>query len=399
MATAPLRYEPFGRETWRDPYPLYRRLRDEDPVHRSPGGYWVLSRFEDVFAATVDAATFSSEQGLTFVNEKELLALAPTVVMLDPPEHTRYRRLVNRGFSPRAVGELEPALRRHVRQLVAELRREGSGDLATGIARQVPAWLVATYLGVPESDRHRFDGWTEALVQAQATGEHTAAAGLADLYGYFMELVEQRRACPGGDLVSELVQAEGDGQRGRGGHDGDGIGVPGILGYAFVLIAGGNDTTTGLLTGAAELLTARPDQRRLLVEDRRLLPGAVEELLRLTSPVQGLCRVLTRDVQRHGRTMAAGDRVLLCYGAANRDRREFGDDAEELDVTRRVRRQLAFSSGPHFCLGAAAARLMGRIVLDELLSACPDFQVEAERGTFADGPFTRRYEHLPIVAG
>jgi cytochrome P450 len=388
MPDPPLAYRPFGRQSWRDPWPLYRRLRDEDPLHHSPDGFFVLSRFADVLDASLDPATFSSAQGLTFTNEKELLELAPTVVMMDPPDHTRYRRLVNRLFSPRRVADLEPALRHYVRTLVAELAVAGSADFAAGIAREVPAWLVATYLGVPAEDRRRFEGWTEALVQANAGG--APAAGLADLYAYFVDLVARRRAAPGTDLISDLLSAEATG---------DGIGFDGVLGYAFVLVAGGNDTTTGLLAGAAELLTARPDQRRRLLDDRRLLPAAVEELLRLVSPVQGLCRVVARPVERHGRRLAAGDRVLLCYGSANRDHREFGDDAEELDVGRRVGRQLAFSSGPHFCLGAAAARLTARVVLDELLTACPDFWVEADRGTFADGPFTRRYDHLPIHAG
>jgi cytochrome P450 len=151
-----------------------------------------------------------------------------------------------------------------------------------------------------------------------------------------------------------------------------------------------------LLAGAAELLTAYPDQRRRLVADRGLVPNAVEECLRLTSPVQGLCRVATRDVEVDGRAIAAGDRVLLCYGAANRDPREFGPDAEDLDVGRPVSRMLAFSSGAHFCLGAAAARLQGRVVLQELLRHCPDFVVDAEAGTFAAGAFTRRYESLPF---
>jgi cytochrome P450 family 130 len=164
------------------------------------------------------------------------------------------------------------------------------------------------------------------------------------------------------------------------------------------MIAGGNDTTTGLLAGAAELLAAHPDQRQRLRDDPALIPGAVEELLRLTSPVQGLCRVTTRDVEIRGQRIRAGERVLLCYAAANRDPREFGPDAEELDVGRRIERLLSFSTGAHFCLGAAAARLQGRVVLEELLHAFPDFGVDAERGVFAEGSFTRRYEWLPFIA-
>jgi len=383
-------YEPFGRDTWRDPYPLYQRLRDEDPVHRSPHGFWVLSRFEDVFRAARDTETFSSASGLTFSNEVEELGLKPTIVMMDPPDHTRYRRLVNRGFTPRQVTDLEPSLRAYVIDRITDLQAAGTADFIAGLARPTPSWVVAHYLGVPTEDRARFDGWTQALVQADGGGHPGGApAALAELYDYFTSLVERRRRQPGDDLVSVLLQADDDGV---------GIGLEGILGYCFVMIAGGNDTTTGLLGGAAELLAAHPDQRRLLVDDPARIPNAVEELLRLTSPVQGLCRVMTRDVDVDGVRLAAGERALLCYAAANRDPREFGADADELDVGRRIERMLTFSSGAHFCLGAAAARLQGRVVLEELLARCPSFTVDADAGRFADGAFTRRYESLPFTA-
>jgi cytochrome P450 len=382
-------YTPFGRETWRDPFPLYRRLRDEDPVHHSPAGYWVLSRFQHVFDAARDTTTFSSAEGLTFRNERQELGLASTIVMMDPPDHSRHRRLVSRSFTPRHVAGLEADLRPLVRARLDEMRQAGAADFVAGLARPVPSWVVAHFLGVPEEDRHLFDRWTEAIVQGGAAASSEAGAALGELYGYFTELVGRRRRSPSDDLVSTLVRADDDGA---------GIGVEGILGYAFVLIAGGNDTTTGLLAGAAELLTTYPDERRRLLGEPSLVAGAVEELLRLTSPVQGLCRVATRDVVVDGTSIASGDRVLLCYGAANRDAREFGPDAEMLDVTRRIERLLSFSTGPHFCLGAAAARLQGRVVLEELLGSCPAFAVDAEAGVFADGAFTRRYERLPFIA-
>jgi cytochrome P450 family 130 len=388
-ATTDLVYKPFGRETWRDPFSLYRRLRDEDPAHRSPDGYWVLSRFQDVFQAARDTATFSSAQGLTFHNEREQLGLSPTIVMMDPPEHSRSRRLVSRSFTPRHVAGLEADLRPLVRARLRQLREAGAADFVAGLARPVPSWVVAHFLGVPEEDRHLFDRWTEALVQGGAAQPTGAGTALAELYGYFTDLVDRRRRQPADDLVSMLVRA---------GDEGAGIGTEGILGYAFVLIAGGNDTTTGLLAGAAELLTTFPDQRRRLLDEPALVARGVEELLRLTSPVQGLCRVAERDVVIEDSTIGRGDRVLLCYGAANRDTREFGPDAEALDVTRRIDRLLSFSTGAHFCLGAAAARLQGRVVLEELLRECPAFVVDADAGVFADGAFTRRYQSLPFAA-
>jgi cytochrome P450 family 130 len=384
-----LEYRPFGRDTWRDPYPLYRRLRDEDPVHRSPGGYWVLTQFQHVFDAARDTVTFSSAHGLTFDNEGANLGVQ-TMVFMDPPEHTRYRRLVSRGFTPRNVEALEPALRLHVRSHVQALRNSGSGDFVAGLARPIPSWVVAHYLGVPEEDRFRFDQWTQAIVQASYDAGMTAAGAVADLSAYFMELVEVKRHSPGDDVVSDLIRADDEGH---------GIGLEGILGMAFVMIAGGNDTTTGLLAGAAELLTTFPDQRQRLIDDPSLIPNAVDELLRLTSPVQGLCRVALRDADIGRTAIASGDRVLLCYASANRDEREFGDDAAELDVGRKIQRFVTFGVGSHFCLGAAATRLQGRIVLEELLSACPGFAVDAANGVFADGGFTRRYESLPFDAG
>ena len=235
--TAAVEYRPFGRDTWRDPYPLYRRLRDEDPVHRSPGGYWVLTRFQDVFDAARDTATFSSAHGLTFDDEGANLGVQ-TMVFMDPPEHTRYRRLVSRGFTPRNVEALEPALRALVRSYVEALRAAGRADFVAGLARPVPSWVVAHYLGVPEEDRFRFDEWTQAIVQASYDAGMTAAAAVADLSAYFVGLVEAKRGAPGDDVVSDLIRADDEGH---------GIGLEGILGMAFVMIAGGNDTTTGLL--------------------------------------------------------------------------------------------------------------------------------------------------------
>jgi cytochrome P450 len=389
VAERTLEYRPFGRDTWRDPYPLYRRLRDEDPVHRTSRGYWVLTRFQHVFDTARDTATFSSAHGLTFDDEGANLGVQ-TMVFMDPPDHTRYRRLVSRGFTPRNVAALEPALRAQVRSHVQTLRERGTGDFIAGLARPIPSWVVAHYLGVPEKDRFRFDEWTQAIVQASDDVGMTAAAAVADLSTYFMELIDVKRQSPGDDVVSDLIRADDEGH---------GIGLEGILGMAFVMIAGGNDTTTGLLGGVAELLTAFPDQRQRLLDDPTLIPNAVDEMLRLTSPVQGLCRVALRESEIGGTAIAAGDRVLLCYASANRDEREFGDDAAELDVGRRIERFVTFSVGSHFCLGAAATRLQGRIVLEELLRSCPAFSVDAGAGVFADGGFTRRYESLPFDAG
>jgi cytochrome P450 len=278
-------------------------------------------------------------------------------------------------------------IRAFARERIASLVSAGSGDFVAEVARRVPNFVVAQYLGVPLDDRQRFDAWTTEIIQASATEDFggDAAQALGDMYSYFTELVESRRAHPGADMLSAAITARPE------------IDTAHLVGYAFVMVTGGNDTATGLLAGIAEYLTQCADQRSRLIDDPSLIPNAVEEALRLTSPVQGLCREVQRDTVVRDQPIAAGERVLLCYGAANRDEREFGSDAEEFDVGRTIKRILTFSSGPHYCLGAHAARMQGRIVIEELLRQCPDFAVDTERGRFADGAFTRRYETLPFT--
>lgn len=372
---------------------MYRWLRDHDPVHHVVGGdYWVLSRFADVFAAVRDSATFSSAEGLTFTYDERQRAgldeVAP-MVFLDPPDHTAFRRLVAAGFTPRHVATIEGDVRRFVSARIDALASRGSGDIVAEVLKPLPSYVVAHYLGVPEADRERFDGWTQHIVAANALGDPLLAAQtVAELFDYFTALIERRRATPGADTISELVQAG----------DAAGVSPMRILGFAFTMITGGNDTTTGLLSSGLELLTDAPDQRDALVRAPAHIPDAVEELLRLTSPVQGLARTTTRDVTIGDRVIPEGRKVLLLYAAANRDDREFGPDAEVLDIGRRPRQVLAFGYGAHHCLGAAAARLMARVTLEELLARCPRFGVDAAAGEFAPGNFVRWYASLPFVA-
>ncbi len=387
-------FVPRSAESWRDPFPMYRALRDADPAHRvesEQGDYWVLSRFRDVFEAAVDAGTSSSADGLTFTyGEKEKLGVEAPIVMMDPPEHTALRKLCIKQFTPRAVSALEPMVREFVVERVEQLREKGEGDVVGELFKPLPSLVVAHFLGVPQADRVVFDRWTQAIVAANATGDVLSAAdAVGEMFGYFAGLIEQRRAEPRDDMLTALVH-------GRIG--GAPISPAQMLGVGFTMVTGGNDTTTGLLGGAAELLTRHPDQRRRLREDPALYKTALEEFLRLTAPVQGLARTTTREVELHGKTLPAGVKVMLLYASANRDPREYGDDAEECRIDRRIRRHLTFSYGPHHCIGAAAARLQARIAIEELLTRCPDFVVQPENGRYAAGHFVRRYESLPFSA-
>ena len=385
-------FTPVTGDGWRNPFPMYRALRDHDPVHHVEArDYWVLSRFGDIFDAVRDTTTFTSTKGLTFEYDELAKAglneIAP-MVFLDPPDHTFFRRLVSRGFTPRHVETFEPEVRSFVAERIERLRAQGGGDVVSDLLKPLPSFIVGKYLGVPPEDRDRFDAWSNGIVGANALGDPLlAATSVGELFAFFSELIERRRSDPGDDTISDLVQAS----------EGTGVTSQQILGFAFTMVTGGNDTTTGLLSGGLELLSGHPDQRAQLVAQPGLIRGAVEELLRLTSPVQGLARATTCDVAINGVQIPRDRKVLLLYGAANRDEREFGANAEELDVLRQPRRILTFGYGPHHCIGAAAARLMGRVTLEEVLARCPTYAVDPVAGRFAPGHFVRWYESLPFV--
>ncbi len=385
--------------TWREPWAMYAALREHDPVHhvvpaeQPEHDYWVLTRHEHVYAAARDTDTFSSRGGLTVeYGELEQIGLTanPPMVMQDPPQHTEFRKLVARGFTPRQVADVEPVVRGFVRGRLDRLAEQGGGDIVKDLFKPLPSMVVAYYLGVPEQDRDRFDGWTDAVVAAGT--ERTAAAQQAsmEMLGYFAELIKRRRTDPGDDTVSLLVQA------GMAADDADVDGLVQILAYTWTMVAGGNDTTTGLLGGAVQLLQQHPEQRAALAEDPDRIKLAVEEFARLTSPVQGLARTATRDVELAGVTIPAGRKVLLVYGSANRDEQAFGADAAELDIDRNPQRIMTFGHGPHHCLGAAAARMQARVALEELLARFPDYRVDIDAVEYASGPYVRRPTTVPF---
>jgi cytochrome P450 family 130 len=402
---APVRFQLATADTWPNPWPMYRALRDQDPVHHvvpakhPEDDYYVLSRHADVWAAARDHETFSSAQGLT-VNYRDLEMIGlqdnPPFVMQDPPVHTEFRKLVSRGFTPRQVEAVEPKVREFVVERIERLRANGGGDIVTDLFKPLPSMVVAHYLGVPEDDRTQFDGWTQAIVAANTADGGVAGAletvgdAVGSMMAYFTQLIERRRTQPEDDTISHLVAA-------GVGADGDISGTLSILAFTFTMVTGGNDTVTGMLGGSMPILHQRPDQRELLVDSTERIPDAVEELLRLTSPVQGLARTATRDVTIGDTTIPAGRKVLLLYASANHDERQYGTDAGELDVTRCPRNILTFSHGAHHCLGAAAARMQSRVALTELLARCPDFEVDESGIIWAGGSYVRRPLSVPIT--
>jgi cytochrome P450 len=353
---------------------------------------------------------FSSASGLTFYRDEiGQLGIPPTIVMLDPPLQPRLRALIGRGFTPKRVTALEDRIRAFVRSRLAEMaERHADGatvDFHADFASTIPTFVLAELFGVPEGDRARFAPWVQALTQLQndgfdaasLTGSRASARSLeamAEMMEYFSAAIAARRADPGDDLLSALVVAEleepdGSAQR---------LSDWDILGFCFVVVAGGSDTTASLISHALTLLGDAPTQRRLLLDDPALVPGALVEFLRLESSVQGLARTTTTDVEVDGVSIPAGQKVMMLYAAANRDPREFGETADVLDVRREIPRHLSFSSGPHFCVGSHLARLQARVALEEVLAAYPWLTLDPGAGRRHPSAFVRGWVSLPVAA-
>lgn len=391
MSNQQLTYSPFDPEVMADPYPVYRELRDHAPVYWSPeASCWVLSRYDDVSTALADPATYSSASGIfptpPGVDMTELFL--PMLIMSDPPRHTQLRHLVSKAFTPRRITGLEAHIQTLVDDLLGQSPETGPWDFVSEFSGPLPAIVIADMLGVPREDRDRFRTWSTTLIQSNpARGEFGAGLdAAAALYEYFAAFLAERRTHPQDDLMTALVQAEVGGEH---------LTEEELLGFCLLLLIAGHETTTNLLSNSAVILAQQPESRRQLADNPNLVPAAVEELLRYDSPVQGLARTLTRQVDLHGQAMAAGATVLMLFGSANRDNHAF-PDADHFDIHRAPERQVALGRGIHFCLGAALARLEARIALRALLARRRDWDVDLESATrLRSGPI-RGFASLPV---
>jgi cytochrome P450 family 130 len=369
-------YDPTSARFQDDMHEVYRVLRDEYPVFVTPEGSCVLSRFADVWNAVHDPATYSS----TCAEADQLM---PQMIYMDPPRHTALRSLVSRAFTPRRVSELENRIRQVARALIDQFADRGHCELVHEFAAPLPSIVMADLIGVPEEHRESFRTWTEAFLEVTGPGDITERA--ENIYKLFGELLAERRQDPADDLMSALIEAQMDGER---------LSESDLLGFCFLLLIAGNDTTTSLIGNGAELLARHPQQRAELVADPALVPAAVEEMLRIESPTQALPRTATREVDLHGVTIAPGARVMLLWGAANLDDREF-PDAERFDIRRAAPRHLGFGHGIHFCLGAPLARLESRIAFEELLARLPEYGLSETPHRYVSN-WARSWRVLPL---
>jgi cytochrome P450 len=392
-------FDPYSPTLHEDPYPVYRRLRDEFPAfHSEELSFWALSRYDDVKAALLDSETYCSAQGIT-VGLKGLEQFGPNtmplLIMMDGERHTRMRAIVSRAFTPRRIANLEDRVRDIASGLLDAVQGQDEVDLVRGFSAPLPTTVIAELLGVPVSDHEWFKQkstevaqFDPAKMRAAADQEPMLALEPAlELGAYLAERLAERRADPRDDLLSALLAAEIDGEQ---------LTDAETLGFAFLLLVAGNETTTNLISNAAINLDRYPDERRKLVDDPSLIASAVEECLRFDSPVQGLARTLTRDVRIHGTLIPKGDQVLLLFASANRDDRRI-PDPERFDVARDPNPHLAFGFGAHYCLGANLARLEARVAFEELLARFPSYRMtETDVERLRSGPI-RGALRLPVA--
>jgi len=382
------------------PHALFARLRREAPLHFSPardGGFWSLTRWEDVVAVNRDGRAFSSERrGIMMFDQTSLEGPEDPRMMIeiDPPRHTRYRRLVNRGFTPRMVATLEPRMRQVARQAIDAALAAGRCDFATQVANRVPVAMICELTGVPEADHDWIEKQSDRIQAGAAegaAGAGIATAAIAELCAYANRLAEAKRSelargRDPGDVVTALLEADVDGQALSAGE----------FGLFFVLLAvAGNETTRSALSGGVQALAERPDAWARLRAEPAQLETAVEEVLRWTSPILYMARTAQRDVPLRGQVVRAGERVVLWYASANFDEAVFAEPLR-FDPARAPNEHVAFGGGgPHFCLGASLARLELRVVLEELLARVGRMRV-AGPVTHAGSNFSNGIFSLPL---
>ena len=358
LSTAEFVYDPSTSEFQDRIWDVYRTLRDAHPVYfDSAKNQHVLSRFDDVWRAVNDWESFSN-----VVAEAE--NFLPQMIYMDPTRHTELRALVSRAFTPKRVAEVEPVARSIARELVDEIAERGRCELQHEYAAVLPSMVIAKLIGVPDEHVESFRSWTESFLEIQGPQDYMESLGKC--YELFAELLAERRKRPGDDLMSALLAAEVDGQR---------LSEEELLGFCFLLVLAGNDTTASLIGSGIVLLAEHPDQRSMLVQDPSLWPNAVEEMNRIESPTQVLPRTATREVEFYGTTIPPDSRVMLIWGAANHDERQY-DDPERFDINRAITKHLAFGHGIHYCLGANLARLEARVAFEEWHARFPEYELD-----------------------
>lgn len=389
-----IEFNPFGFSQHDDPYVTYKRMRDEAPLYWNDElKFWALTRFDDVQEGFRDTELFSSAGGIALENRRPIGESIgfDQMIEFDPPDHTVLRKLVSRVFTIRTVAKMEDEIRAIFTHYLDQVIGKGSAEVVNDLTSPYPMDVISAVLGVPPADREHLRVSSDKIMIRNdgVMGVPPAAAeGMLGLVEYFMADLPHRKAGEGSGLINDLVGYEIDGRA---------LTDEELLGFCVLFVIAGHETTTKMVANVLELLDRHPEQKAQLAADLDLVPGAIEEVLRFHNSTQYMHRTVTRDHTMHGRTMKAGDSVLMVIGAANHDDREFGPTSEEFDIHRRPDRHLAFGYGAHFCLGAALARMEGKVAVEEIFRRVPDYQVDHDSKVRFHSSNVTGWRALPIT--
>ncbi len=380
-------------EWFLEPAPWYERMRRTAPVHQDEGsGVWSVFRYDDVQRVLSDWKHFSSRFGVYDEAGEAVSPIGASMIGTDPPGHTKLRTIVSGPFGSRAIAEMEPRIRAITERLLEPVASRGAMDLVSDLAEPLPVTVIAEMLGIPAEDRRQFKTWSDAIVELSnqfGSGDDAAMRRQREVGRYFLEVIQERRAHPGEDLISRVVRAEVDGAH---------LSDPDVLGFCILLLVAGNETTTNLIGNAVRCFLEHPALVERLAAHPDALPTAVEEVLRYRSPVRAMFRVALEDVPLDGTTIHEGESVLAWIGSANRDASKFPDAARFLP-DRTPNPHIAFGHGIHQCLGAPLARLEGRIALEALLQRCRHLRSDADpmRLEPMESLIVHGVRHLPVT--
>jgi len=387
-------YDPYDVEINADPYPVYARLRDEAPAYYNDRfDFWALSRFDDVEKAHLNWQVFSSTRSDILDIIKSGVELPPGVILFeDPPIHTMHRGLLSRVFTPRRMAALEDQVRAYCTRCLDPLVGSDGFDIIAELASQLPMRVIGMMLGIPEADQVAVRDKTDADLRTEPGQPMKVREGTVANGDMFADYIEWRSKHPSDDLMTKLLNAEFEDERGEKRT----LTRAEVLTYTTVLAGAGNETTGRLIGWLAKLLAEHPDQRRDVVEDRSLAPKVIDDVLRFEPTGHASARYVMHDIDLHGRTIPEGSAVLLLMASANRDQRRY-EKPDVFDIHRDDIQHLSFGFGLHYCLGANLARLEGRVALEELLARFPEWEVDYDGMELASTSTVRGWARLPIL--
>jgi len=393
-STTDVSYDPYDVAINADPYPAFRRLREESPLYyNAQYDFFAVSRYDDVEQGLKDRETYISGRGAILELIRADLEMPPGVFIFeDPPVHTVHRGLLSRVFTPKKMNALEPRVREFCAASLDPLVGAGRFDFVADLGAQMPMRVIGMLLGIPEEDQEAIRDHVDASLRTEAGKPMKSSVDDALSGAIFADYIDWRAEHPSDDLMTELLNAEFVDETGSTRR----LTREEILTYVTVIAGAGNETTTRLIGWAGKVLAEHPDQRRELADNPALVPNAIEELLRFEPPAPHVARYVARDVQHYDRTVPEGSVMLFLVGSANRDDRRYGN-GDTFDIHRDVGQHLTFGFGTHFCLGAALARLEGRVALEEVLKRFPEWDVDWSAAKLSPTSTVRGWETLPVV--